>query len=162
MNKTIVVFYSLTNNTKEAAKQVASQLNADLMQLHMVRDMPKNQGKIFMTGGMQAIFGMRPNLKEYDIRPEDYEEIIVGTPIWAGKNASPINTFFREKAICQKVTGIFTLSGGGDNDQCVKILKKKLPNLKYIVALADRANDLSMDNSKKITKFTEEMTGGKE
>lgn len=160
MSKRIVVFYSLTDNTKEAAKIIADGIGADVVRLKTVKDMPKNQGKKFLIGGMQAIIGMKPAIERIDVNFEDYDEIVLGTPIWAGKNAPALNTFLKDNNIRRKVTAVFTFSGGGDNDKCITALKKILPNLRCSVALADRSIELSKENTAKLSSFIEEIMNG--
>ena len=86
----------------------------------------------------EATFGVAPKLKEYSDL-SSYDEIILGFPIWAGKNASPINTVLKDMSVRGKVTSVFTLSGGGDNDKCIAVLRKNFPRLETLLHSADRA-----------------------
>lgn len=158
--KRIVLYYSLTNNTREAAEMIAEKLGAELVEIETKKPIPESQGKRFFIGGMQASFGMKPKLSECKVNLSEYDEIILGTPIWAGKNAPAINTLLADKRVRDKVTDVFTFSGGGDNDKCIEILKKKLPALRHEVALADRKHVSARDNDAKIEKFVEEILRG--
>lgn len=53
--KTLVVYYSLTNNTKLIAEAVAAQLHADLLEVKPQKKMPKEGFRKFFLGGMSAI-----------------------------------------------------------------------------------------------------------
>ena len=158
--KRAVVYFSLSGNTKEAAEYIAASLNADIFRIDMVKKLPDNTAGQMMKGGMQATFGMRPAISGVPGDISSYDEIILGTPIWAGKAASPINTLLADKKIADKVTGVFTFSGGGDNDKCIKALSKVLLNLKGNAALADRKNELSKDNKRRLDEFTERIKNG--
>ena len=155
--KRIVVYYSQTENTKEAAETIAKSLDCKTVRITTKKEMPKGTGGMFMIGGMQATFGMKPAINTDGIDFDEYEEIILGTPIWANKCVPAINTFLDDERIREKVTGAFTSSGGGDNDKCMEILRKKLPNLKYEVALADRRQPVAAKNAEKLEKFISEM-----
>jgi len=157
--KRAIIFYSLTGNTKDAAELIAEKLSADLVQIELVKPMPSTMGKQMMLGGMQSTFGMCPKIKGVPANLAEYDEIILGTPIWASKVASPINTLLKEKGLKEKITAVFTFSGGGDNDKCIKCLLKVLPNIKNNVALADRGNNLSEGNNDKIEKFVGNILG---
>lgn len=159
--KRAIIFYSLTNNTKEAAEIIANKLEADLYRIDTVKPMAEEKSKQMMFGGMQATFGMSPAIKGM---PDDilhYDDIVIGTPIWAGKNAPAINTLLKTKGVKEKVTAVFTFSGGGDNDTCIARLQKKLPNLSNTVALADRNNAAAPKNMDKINAFVEALLNGK-
>ncbi len=152
--KRAIIYYSLSNNTKGTAEKLAEKLGADIFRIDLVKPLPSSKAGQMFEGGRQATFGVKP---EINGAPEDissYDEIIIGTPIWAGKCASPFNTLFENKDLCAKVTAVFTYSGGGDNGGCITALKKILPNLKYDVALSDSKSKFAPQNEEKIEAFT--------
>jgi flavodoxin len=152
-------FDSLEGNTRQAAEIIADRLHADILQLETVYKIPKNKMK-YVIGGMQAAFGVCAKIKPIGVNPEQYDRIILGTPVWAGKPAPAINTFLKNN-VSNKVTALFTLSGGGDNERCVRYLKKKLDNLGMTVALADRNHPYASENHEKLNHFMEELINGK-
>mgnify|MGYP001183204377 CR=1 FL=1 len=158
--KDLVVYYSFEGNTRQAAEIIAERLHADILQLDTVKELPKNKMKYFI-GGMQAALGVCAKLKPIAIDPEQYDRIILGTPVWAGKAAPAINTFLKSYNVKNKITALFTLSGGGDNERCVRYLEKKLVNLRTTVALADRNYPCASENDRKLNAFMEELINGK-
>lgn len=157
--KKAIIYYSLSGNTEKAAKDLASLTGADLIKVDFVKPMPKSKGAQILKGGMQTSFGMKPAITGLTDTSK-YDELILGAPIWAGKCASPINTILATNGIADKITSVFTFSGGGDNDKCIANLNKRLPNLKHNVALADKSNELSKDNDSKIKAFAEQISNG--
>lgn len=155
--KRAVVFYSLSGNTKEAAKRIASELEAEIIEAELVKPMPEKFWQQILVGGMQSSCGMKPKVKNIPADIADYDEIIIGGPIWAGKLASPLNTVIGKYNIADKITAVFTLSGGGDNDKCIEALAKVLKNMKCNVALADKNNELASQNDEKIAKFVADL-----
>lgn len=148
-----VIYYSLSGNTKQAAKDIARKLGAKLFEIDLVKPLPKNTVKQMLVGGMQATFGKTPKIKGVPDNIDYYDEIILGTPVWAGMPASPVNTFIKKYGVADKIDAVFTFSGGGDNDRCIVQLSKSLKNLKNTVALADRNSDKAKDNQEKLEKF---------
>lgn len=151
--KRAIIYYSLSNNTKSTAEKLAETLSADIFRIDHVKPLPNNKAGQMFEGGRQVTFGVKPEIKG---APEDisiYDEIIIGTPIWAGKAASPFNTLLDNKELCAKVTAVFTYSGGGDNDGCINALKKVLPNLKINVALSDSKSKFATQNEGKVAEF---------
>ena len=136
-----VIYYSLTGNTKEAAKEIARKLGAKLFEIDLAKPLPRKPAAKMLVGGMQSTFG----------------RIILGTPIWAGLPASPVNTFIKKYGVADRINAVFTLSGGGDNDRCLAQLSKKLKNLKSEVALADRHSDKAKDNPEKLEQFVKNI-----
>jgi len=151
--KRAIIYYSLSENTKDAAEKIASELEIPAFRIDLVTPLPTEKGKQMMTGGMQATFGLKPPITGVPDDLSSYDDIIIGTPIWAGKTASPINTLLREYGIADKVTSVFTCSGGGDNDKCIKRLRKILKNLKSEVALIDKNYKPENENNSKLSDF---------
>lgn len=148
-----VVYYSLSGNTKEAAKVIARKLEAKIFEIDLVKPLPKNTVRQMLVGGMQSTFGRRPKIKGVPDNIDYYDEIILGMPVWAGMPASPVNTFIKNYGVADKIDAVFTFSGGGDNDRCLAQLSKSLKNIKSQVALADRSNNAAKDNQEKLEKF---------
>ena len=151
--KRAIIYYSLSGNTKEAAEKIAKEIGADLFPIELVNPLPDSKAKQMLVGGMQATFGMQPKIQGVPEHICDYDEIILGTPIWAGKAASPVHTFVKQYGVADKVTAVFTFSGGGDNDACISKLSKSLYNLKHQTALADRNNEAASANDEKLETF---------
>ena len=155
--KRLVVYYSLSGNTGEAAQKIAGELGADLLKLETVKPMPKSFAAQILTGGGQVLFGYVPKLRPFDKDPGGYDEIVLGSPIWNGKAVPAVKAFLRDKAAAEKVTAVFFLSAGGGTEKGLAALAKKLPNLKTSVSLLDGKNEGSRDNEAKIEKFVGEI-----
>lgn len=155
--KRIVVYYSLSGNTEEAAKKIAEQLDADLLKLETQKVMPKSfVGRLFVGGG-QVIRNYIPALKPLEMDVGAYDEIILGSPIWNCKGVPAINAFLQDEAAAAKVTALFFSSAGGDTRKGIAAITEKLPNLKHSVSLLDRKHKHSKDNDAKIETFTAEI-----
>ena len=153
-----VVYYSFEGNTREAARKIASLIGADIIEVKPVKEISEWGPRKMMEGGGKAIFGFGSAILPLDKDLTQYEEILIGTPIWAGRCAPYINTLLKNEAIRAKVTGVFTLSGSGNNRQCIKNFRKKLPNLKYDVSLRDRVGKKAGANDGAIELFVSGYT----
>ncbi len=152
--KSLVVYYSNEGNTEAAAQRIATELPADLLKLLPEKDIPAQGFFRFFTGGMRASFGMGTKLQPYRYNFAEYDQVILGTPIWASGPVPAINQFLKENPDTSKFTAAFTCSGGGDNAKCVTILSKKIPGLKNVVALADHNQaPLAAGNDAKLEGF---------
>ncbi|MFX1310455.1 MAG: flavodoxin family protein, partial [Promethearchaeota archaeon] len=83
MRKVLVVYYSLTGNTKMIAEAIAESIDSDILELKPVKELNAESGMKYFWGGFQATMKKKPKLEEFDINPLDYELIILGTPVWA-------------------------------------------------------------------------------
>ena len=153
----LVVYYTLSGNTEMAAKKIAEKLGADLMKIDTEKPMPKSFAAQIIVGGGQVIMNHIPKLKPLEKDPADYDEIILGSPIWNSKGVPAINAFLQDEKAAAKVTSLFFLSGGGETKKGLEAITKKLPNLKNSVSLLDKKHKDSKDNDVKIQKFVEEI-----
>ena len=155
--KRVIVYYSLEGNTKQAAESLAGQLQAELLEIRPLKDIPEEGGRKFMIGGMQAMFGICPKLADVSVDLAAYDEIILGTPVWAGKCAPAIRSFLKKNHLDEKVCAVFTCSGGGDNAGCIADLEKLLHHIRYSTSLVDKGNQTASENESKIKKLAEEI-----
>ena len=151
--KRLVVYYSLSGNTEDAAKKIAEELDADLLKLETEKAMPKSFAARIIVGGGQVIRNYIPALKPIEIDVGAYDEIVLGSPIWNSKGVPAVNAFLQDKSAAEKVTALFFLSAGGDTRKGLAAITTKLPNLKHSVSLLDRKHKESKDNDAKIGQF---------
>ena len=94
--KELIVYYSMSGNTEDTAKKIASLRGADLLRIDPVKAYPDKGFRKFFWGGKSAVMAEKPELKSYYFKAEDYDRIIIGTPVWASTFAPPIRTFLSE------------------------------------------------------------------
>ncbi|PLX22208.1 flavodoxin [Candidatus Parcubacteria bacterium] len=128
--KSIVVYYSLTENTKFLAKEIAKFVNADLLELKPEKEISKGLTK-YLWGGKQVFMKEKPKLNKIDKKIENYDQIFIGTPVWAWTFTPPIRTFLSENKIAGKKVYLFASHEGGLG-KTLEDLKKQLENNKQI------------------------------
>ena len=151
--KRLVVYYSLSGNTEEAAKKIAEKLGADILKLETKKKVPKSFAARMFVGGGQVIINHIPKLLPYDANIDDYDDIVLGSPIWNSKGVPAVNAFLKDDGAAKKVTSLFFLSAGGDTEKGLEAITKKLPSLKVTASLIDRTQAGSDDNDAKIGRF---------
>ena len=94
--KTAVIYYSMSGNTAATARKIADGINADLLEIKPEKAFPDKGFKKFLWGGKSAVMAETPKLLPYTFDPEQYDQIIIGFPVWASNIAPPIRTFVTE------------------------------------------------------------------
>ena len=94
MAKILFVYYSLTGSVHEMIQTMHKEVPSDGLRLETVHAIKSSGAKKFFIAGWQVITRNKPQLKKYDFKPENYDHIIVGTPVWMGNIAPAIRTFF--------------------------------------------------------------------
>lgn len=160
--KRAVIYYSLSGNTEKYARDLAREIHADLIRIRPKKALPDKKWMQLLIGGKQAVFQEKPEIEPLPENIGQYDEIIIGTPVWAGRTASPVHTFLEEKEIAEKVTAVFTLSGSGNNDRCAEELRRQLPGLRCVISLVDMHQERSRENAEKFRELVRNIQDGEE
>ncbi|MBR1640382.1 MAG: NAD(P)H-dependent oxidoreductase [Treponema sp.] len=128
MADTLIIYYSLEGNVDFLARDLAKKLNADLFRIETVKNYPKKGLFKFLHGGKDAISGFKPELKTTLPDISLYKSIVIGTPVWAGNPAAPINTVLDELDFSGKKVAAFASSAGGDAVKTLEIISSKVRN----------------------------------
>jgi len=99
--KTLVVYYSFTNNTKTIVNDLLTQIDADVLEV-----LPAEEGLDYAANnyaiGSALISAIRENPNDAASYPaikttidnlSDYSTVIVATPLWWSNMAAPMQTF---------------------------------------------------------------------
>lgn len=153
--KTAVIYYSLEGNTKYAAEKIAANLGAELIQITPAKEYPTGKVSKYFWGGKSATFGESPKLEAYDFDQNQYDMVILGTPIWAGTFAPPLRTFIRENELMEKKVALFACCSGGTTEKCFEQLKKETGNSDVLstLRLIDPLKGNQLEVDKQIVEF---------
>lgn len=152
--KTAIVFYSQSGNVRWVAQQMAEILKADLIELECVKQYPDKGFKKFYWGGKSAVMQETPKLQPYVFNGEEYDRIILGSPVWASNIAPPLRTFIKDnqEALIEKKTAAFVCMAGSGGQKALNKLEK-LVTLCAQLVLIDPLERPSRDNDAMIRDF---------
>ena len=111
--KTAIIFYSYDRNCALCAGIMKSALNADVFEIKTVDSRRRKGFMKILWGASQVIFKKKPAIHPLSVIPENYDLIILGTPVWAGSPAPAIVSFLDKKKIAEKKVALFCCHGGG-------------------------------------------------
>ncbi len=138
--KTLLVYYSWTGNTRKLAQKITSKLKCDVEEIY---EKNKRAGKIgFMLGGFQAVFGMKTDIEKPKKDPADYDLILIGGPVWAGRITPALRSYLAQTKNI-KDYAYFCSKGGGEHDKAVGIVTEligKKPKAVLAVKKSEVAN----------------------
>ena len=158
--RTAIVYYSMSGNTEYVAEKIADKLKASdelrLIKICPQKAYPDKGAKKFLWGGKSAVMGDTPKLLPYEFNVNDYDRIIIGTPVWASTFVPPLKTFFNENSdINKKPVAVFTCFSGGGADKAILKLKKYLDIEKFEaeLILIDPKDNVKAEDDMKISEF---------
>ena len=127
MGKRLVAFFSASGTTKKVAEMIASAVDADMYEI-----MPKQpyskadlnwMDKKSRTSVEMSDKKFRPEISDTDVQVDQYDEIILGFPIWWYVAPTIINTFLEKYDFTGKKIVLFATSGGSGFGNTVSELK---------------------------------------
>ena len=108
--KSLVVYYSRTGKTKFVAESIATNLGADLEE---IVDLKKRTGPVgWLMGGKDATRKNQTEIAQTKKIPQDYDLIIIGTPIWAWSPTPAVRTYVQKNSLAGKKVALFYTSDG--------------------------------------------------
>ncbi|MBM6991262.1 MAG: flavodoxin [Mobilibacterium timonense] len=131
--KKLVAYYSASGVTARKAKDLASEVGADVYEIvpaqkYTSADLDWTNRKSRSTLEMRDP-SSRPELAEKTTELSGYDTVYIGFPIWWGVAPRVINTFIENNDLAGKKIGIFATSGGTGISAAIKDLQKKYPDL---------------------------------
>lgn len=159
--KTVIVYYSMSGNTRFVAEKIAAKLGADIVEISPEKAFPdKGFGKFFW-GGKSAVMGDKPKLMPYKLDLSDYDRVILGTPVWASSFTPPLRTFIDENrsALQEKSIAVFACSSGGSAEKTIEKLRKFIciENFEAELFLVDPKDKPDDGNAAKIAEFCQKL-----
>jgi flavodoxin len=107
--KYLVACYSRTGHNKTIGEAIAKALSADIDE---IIDKKKRSGRIGWLRAGRDGTSQRMTEIQTDKNPQDYDIIILGTPIWAGNMTPAIRTYLTKNDLTGKKVAFFICSGG--------------------------------------------------
>lgn len=137
--KMLVAYYSQTSNTQKVATEIATRLNADLVEIAPVEPYDGDFKATIDRGKKELDEGILPEIKPININVADYDIVFIGYPIWFGTYAPPVITFLNSVDLSGKKIVPFCTFGSGGLESSVMDLTKAEPNAEILPGYGVRA-----------------------
>ena len=132
MSRRLVAFFSAEGTTKKAAEEVAKAAGADLYEIKPKVPYSKDDlnwmNKKSRSSVEMADKSFRQKLADPDAKIADYDQIILGFPIWWYVAPTIICTFLESYDFTGKEIVLFATSGGSGFGNTVKELQPSAPD----------------------------------
>ena len=157
-SKTLVVYYSYTNNCKDIVNSLTSQIDADVLEIKPAEKGLKYEANGYALGTklLNAIKDAPNSASSYpSIDPvttslSDYETIIIVTPLWWSQMAAIMQTYLFNNGdqLANKNIGLIVSSASSSISGVVSDCKRLVPDGKYF------SENLWINNSNRSNRAT--------
>lgn len=151
MAKKLVAYFSASGVTKKVAEMISEVSGYELYEIKPKQAYAKADLN-WMDKNSRSSVEMkdkkfRPEIITKDIEMSDYDEIILGFPIWWYVAPTIINTFLEVYDFSGKKITLFATSGGSGFGNTVSELKPSAPNADIVEGkLLNNANKQEIEN----------------
>ena len=125
-HNTIVVYYSFEGNTEYVAEKIAAEMKADLLKLKPRKEPARTGLKKYFEGGKSTLKGERVKLEKFDVDFNQYDTVVIGSPVWAGTFPPAINSFLFSVRLKGKRIFLFGTSASGNDAKMIEKLTDRL------------------------------------
>jgi flavodoxin len=127
--KTLVVYYSRTGHNKTLGEAIAKMLSADIDE---IIDKKKRAGRLnWLRAGRDSLSEQETDI-QFEKKPGDYDLIIIGSPIWAGRPTPAIRSYLGQNDLKGKKVAFFVCSGGEGYVSALPLFKALTPDSEII------------------------------
>ncbi len=155
-SKVLVAYFSATGTTKSVAETIAKAAGADIFEI--VPAIPYTDADLDYNSDCRANREQndetaRPEIAGKIENPEDYDTVLIGFPIWWGKEPRIIDTFMEGYDFSGKTLGSFCTSGGSGIDASAENLKAMSQGADWLESRRFNANATGTDAQKWLTEI---------
>jgi flavodoxin len=137
--KRLVIFYTRTGTTKKIGEEIAKALGADSDE---IVDQKSRKGVLgWLRAGRDSQVLKTTEIKVQKT-PDDYDMLIIGTPIWANNLTPAVRTYLTTYSFKGKKMAFFTTQGGEEPVDAIAKMKEMAAGSEVIATLSIQRDDV--------------------
>ena len=146
--KTLIIYYSRSGHTREAAKKIQAQTGGDLLEIETAKPYPREYADVVQQAKQEIEADYKPELKSKVENIASYDVVFIGSPIWWGAIAPPVASFLAKNDLAGKTVVPFVTHARSGLAQSVGDIKKLAPAAKVLDGLAIEGSKVNEANEK--------------
>ena len=165
MSDILCLYYSRTGKTKKTMEEIAAALDAELVEFTDGEDYSGVRG--FLWAGKSAMQRLTLPIEPFETRKplSEYRLVILGTPIWAGRCASPVRGLLKRRGLeLERVAYVLTRAGNRRYDEVCDQMDQYTAQ-KHLLSVSLRVDDVGCaywrdDFIQNVKRYMEQTYGG--
>ena len=134
--KTLIVYFSWGGNTRTVANHIHDLVGGDIVEVETVVPYPDTYEEVTQIAPGELESDYRPELKTKVENMDEYDTLIVGTPIWGGHLTPAMKSFLASYDLSGKSIAPFCTHGGSGTAQSVNDIRSVCPNSTILGSMA--------------------------
>ncbi|MFD1464742.1 flavodoxin [Lapidilactobacillus mulanensis] len=137
----LIIYFSATGTTKQAAEKIAHALNGDLLALQPATPYPDNYSELVPVAQKEHDENRAPMLAPLPMNLTSYQTILFGFPIWWGEPPHLIRRFLQENELSGQKLIAFATSGSSTIEEAMPTLADWTKGTQTQLVAGFRANN---------------------
>lgn len=130
--KKLFIYYSLTGNGDLVAEYLKEK-EYDIRKIETKEPLPKNYVLRILTGGYKAMINYKDKLIDFDVNIDEYDKIVIGSPVWNARLSSPINTVLKLLDLKDKKVKFILYAGSGQAPKAKEYIEKNYSQANMVI-----------------------------
>lgn len=140
VGKTLIVYFSWSGNTRAVANTIRELTGYDIVEIEVEEPYSSVYNEVTVRARRELDNDIRPALVTRVENIDEYDTLIVGTPIWSSRLAPPVKSFLAMYDLAGKKIAPFCTHGGSGTAQSVNNIRSVCPDSEILQSLAISGN----------------------
>jgi flavodoxin len=154
--RTLIAFYSMSGNTRVVANEIRSAIDAD------IEEIVEPRLRHGIGGAARALFDnvfrREPPIAPANHDPSDYDVLLLGGPVWAGRMAAPVRTYAKQYARSARRVAFFCTEGARGADKAFADLEALCDHLPEATLAVDTKHLMPEAHREQLSHFTAQLS----
>ena len=135
-NRTLIVYFSWSGNTRTVANIIHEITGSNIVEIEPEEPYPDVYNEVVARFQNERDNNILPSLRTQVENMNDYDTLIVGSPIWGGLLSPPVKSFLAGYDLSGKKILPFCTHGGSGTAQSVDNIREVCPYSEILQPLA--------------------------
>lgn len=149
---TLIAYYSMSGHTRTLADEIRNATGAEMEEIGEPR--PRRGFGGVMRALFDAVARRTPPILAARHDPGDYELLVIGGPVWAGRMAAPVRTYAQRYGARAPHVAFFCTEGGRGADTAFADLEKLCQKPPDATLVVDAAHLPVIEHAVPLSSFT--------
>jgi flavodoxin len=152
----LVAYYSMGGHTRTVAHELRDVMGADIEE---IREPHPRHGVVGVVRALvDAVARRETPIEPVEGDPRNYDVLLVGGPIWAGRMASPVRSYVKRYGAAAPHVAFFCTEGGRGSDTAFADLASLCGRKPEATFVVDSAHLLPAEHRQDLKAFASRMS----
>lgn len=152
---TLLAYYSMSGNTRRIADELGKATGADIEEIGEPKPRQGIGGAIRAL--VDGITRRTPPIRVVRHDPAEYDLVIIGGPVWAGRLAAPVRTYAKRYGSHAPHVAFFCTGSGSDADAAFTDLQTLCQRAPEATLAVDAEHLPEIEHQSELSRFTEQI-----